>query len=205
MNRQLKEKRPRIFFTGVGGQGTLTATKLLAQTALASGFEVTAGEVHGMAQRGGIVESAVLLGGWRSPYLDLGEADIVLGFEPLESLRSLPWLAPGGVLFSAMDPIPPLSVSLGNEEYPKLEAIQEQIRAIASESFFIPCHEMGEKAGSRLAGNTALLGALCASEFIPFGLDALEKGIKEFLAEKIQATNLEAARLGSKWFKDNYR
>ncbi len=92
MNRQLEQKRPRIFFTGVGGQGTLTATKLLAQAAMASGVETVAGEVHGMAQRGGVVESSLLLGGWRSPRIDLGEADIILGFEPLETLRSLPYL-----------------------------------------------------------------------------------------------------------------
>ena len=82
MQHSDKQKRLRIFFTGVGGQGTLTATTLLARTALDAGQEVVAGEVHGMAQRGGVVESVLLLGGWRSPKLDLGEADILLGFEP---------------------------------------------------------------------------------------------------------------------------
>ena len=76
--------RIRIYMTGVGGQGTLTATTLLARVAVAQGVEVVAGEIHGMAQRGGVVESTILLGGWKSPKLGFGEADIVLGFEPLE-------------------------------------------------------------------------------------------------------------------------
>ena len=73
--------RIRIYMTGVGGQGTLTATTLLARVAVAQGVEVVAGEIHGMAQRGGVVESTILLGGWKSPKLGFGRSDIVLGFE----------------------------------------------------------------------------------------------------------------------------
>ena len=89
--------------TGVGGQGTLTATTLLARVAVAQGVEVVAGEIHGMAQRGGVVESTILLGGWKSPKLGFGEADIVLGFEPLETLRGLRYLKQGGVVFSSTE------------------------------------------------------------------------------------------------------
>ena len=107
--------RIRIYMTGVGGQGTLTATTLLARVAVAQGVEVVAGEIHGMAQRGGVVESTILLGGWKSPKLGFGEADIVLGFEPLETLRGLRYLKQGGVVFSSTDVIPPLSDSGGRE------------------------------------------------------------------------------------------
>lgn len=203
MNIQLSEKRPRIFFTGVGGQGTLTATKLLAQTAMASGIEAVAGEVHGMAQRGGIVESTLLLGGWRAPRLDLGEADIILGFEPLESLRSLPYLAPGGIIFSALEPIPPLNVSLGKESYPEMVKIKEEISANSADSYFVPCREIGESAGSRQAGNTALLGALCASGYLPFGVEALLQAIATFLPARVQSANIIAAQSGADWFMKN--
>ena len=108
--------RIRIYMTGVGGQGTLTATTLLARVAGAQGVEVVAGEIHGMAQRGGVVESTILRGGWKSPKLGFGEADIVLGFEPLETLRGLRYLKQGGVVFSSTDVIPPLSVSAGREK-----------------------------------------------------------------------------------------
>ena len=96
--------RIRIYMTGVGGQGTLTATTLLARVAVAQGVEVVAGEIHGMAQRGGVVESTILLGGWKSPKLGFGEADIVLGFEPLETLRGLRYLKRGAWCFPVRTP-----------------------------------------------------------------------------------------------------
>ena len=73
----MNSKRLRIYLTGVGGQGTLTATTLLARTVLDQGLEVVSGEIHGMAQRGGVVESSVLIGGWQSPSIYFGEADVV--------------------------------------------------------------------------------------------------------------------------------
>ena len=135
--------RIRIYMTGVGGQGTLTATTLLARVAVAQGVEVVAGEIHGMAQRGGVVESTILLGGWKSPKLGFGEADIVLGFEPLETLRGLRYLKQGGVVFSSTDVIPPLSVSAGREVAPGLDAVEQAVRDRASSAWFLPCRSMG--------------------------------------------------------------
>ncbi|MEG2005524.1 MAG: 2-oxoacid:acceptor oxidoreductase family protein, partial [Bilophila sp.] len=131
-------QRIRIYMTGVGGQGTLTATTLLARVAVAQGVEVVAGEIHGMAQRGGVVESTVLLGGWKSPKLGAGEADIVLGFEPLETLRGLSYLKSGGKVFSSTDAIPTPGVSAGRETLPTLEAVQNIVRKSASEAWFFP-------------------------------------------------------------------
>ena len=196
MKTQEMQKRMRIFFTGVGGQGTLTATTLLARTALEAGLDVVAGEVHGMAQRGGVVESVMLLGGWRSPKLDYGEADVLLGFEPLETLRALPYLQPGGAIFSSSDPLPPLSVSLGKAEYPVKQHIMEQARQVAGQCHFVPCRELGLQAGSVQSGNTVLLSVVCASGVLPFGVDALEAAIKKFLPPKLQESNLKALELG---------
>ncbi|WP_022655528.1 indolepyruvate oxidoreductase subunit beta [uncultured Desulfovibrio sp.] len=193
-----KQKRMRIYFTGVGGQGTLTATTLLARTALQAGLHVVAGEVHGMAQRGGVVESVLLLGGWRSPKLDFGEADLLLGFEPLETLRGLPYLRPGGAVFSSRDPLPPVSVSLGQVSYPDMAHIEEQTRMVAGQCRFIPCRELGGQAGSVQSGNTVLLSAVCASGVLPFGVDALEAAIKKYLPAKLHKSNLKALELGKK-------
>lgn len=188
--------RIRIYMTGVGGQGTLTATTLLAQVALAQGLDVVAGEVHGMAQRGGVVESVVLLGGWQSPKLGHGEADILMGFEPLETLRALPYLAPDGVIFSSLDPQPPLSVNLGKEQYPPIAHIQAAIVAAARKAYFLHCRILGAQAGSVQSGNTALLGAVCASGLLPFGVEALEAGMHAFLPPKILESNVRALALG---------
>jgi indolepyruvate ferredoxin oxidoreductase beta subunit len=185
--------------TGVGGQGTLTATTLLGKIALDRGFEVVSGEVHGMAQRGGVVESALLIGGWRSPRISFGEADLLLGFEPLETLRALPYLTPGGRIFSSSDPLPPIGVALQKERYPNPDELQTAIRAVANNALFLPCQRLGHEAGSIQSGNSALLGAVCAAGALPFGLDALEAGIKTHLPAKIRDVNLKAARLGAAW------
>lgn len=186
----------RIYIVGVGGQGNVLASKMIGEAALSMGVPVLMSETHGMAQRGGVVESVLLLGGWRSPKLDFGEADVLLGFEPLETLRGLPYLRPGGTVFSSSDPLPPVSVSLGQAGYPDMAYIEEQTRLVAGQCRFIPCRELGLQAGSAQSGNTVLLSAVCASGVLPFGVDALEAAIKKFLPAKLQESNLKALELG---------
>ena len=188
--------RVRIYLTGVGGQGTLTATTLLARTALDQGIDVVSGEIHGMAQRGGVVESTVLLGGFYSPRISFGEADILLGFEPMETLRALPYLRKGGHVFSNEDIMQPISVSAGVESYPPLAEIKKCVESVASAVWFLPCRDCGLRAGSVQAGNTALLGAACASGLLPFGVDALREGIRKFLPPKLVDVNLAALENG---------
>ena len=189
-------QRLRIYLTGVGGQGTLTATTLLARTILDQGLPVVSGEIHGMAQRGGVVESSVLMGGWQSPSIYFGEADVILGFEPLETLRALPYLAPNGVVLSSTDFVPPPSVNMGLASLPDIEDIKQQVSAAANRSWFLPLVSLGLQAGAVQSGNTALLGALCATGLLPFGPDALKEGIKKYLSPKVAGINLRAVDLG---------
>lgn len=188
--------RVRIYLTGVGGQGTLTATTLLARTALEQGMEVVSGEIHGMAQRGGVVESTILLGGFSSPRISFAEADILLGFEPLETLRALPYLKKGGHVFSSEDIMQPVSVSAGVGVYPPLAEIKHRVEQVAERAWFLPCRDCGLQAGSAQSGNTALLGMVCASGLLPFGVDALREGIKKFLPPKLVEVNLAALENG---------
>ncbi|MDR2487911.1 MAG: indolepyruvate oxidoreductase subunit beta [Desulfovibrio sp.] len=193
----MHNKRLRIYLTGVGGQGTLTATTLLARVILDHGIDVVSGEIHGMAQRGGVVESSVLMGGWQSPSIYYGEADVLLGFELLETLRALPYLAPGGVVLSASEFVPPPDVNMGLAALPEKEDIRRQVRAAASRSWFIPISDLGRQAGALQSGNTALLGALCTTGLLPFGLEALKDGIRKYLPPKVAYANLQAADLGA--------
>ncbi|MCA1943747.1 MAG: indolepyruvate oxidoreductase subunit beta [Desulfovibrio sp.] len=186
----------RILLTGVGGQGTLTATNLLAKAALLRGLEVTSGEVHGMAQRGGVVESTILLGGLKSPRVGPGEADVLLGFEPLETYRALPMLRPGGKVVSSTDFIEPVNVSLGKESRPDLATIQAAASACAGGCLFLPCRALGEQAGAVQSGNLALLGAALALGLFPFGPDALEEAVRATLKPAIAPLNLKAIALG---------
>ena len=189
-------KRQRILLAGVGGQGTLTATNLLALMAEDRDIPVTAGEIHGMAQRGGIVESAVLLGGYASPRIDRGEADILLGFEPLETLRALPYLHTGGTVVSNSEATPPVGVSLGGATYPDLELIRSRSDECAGISRFLSCQELAREAGTAKAANTVLLGALCAVPDSPFSIEDLEAGVRKHLPHKIAEVNAVAARKG---------
>lgn len=188
--------KARIFFTGVGGQGTLTATILLAQAAMRKGFPVTAGEVHGMAQRGGVVESTLLIGGYCSPRIAPGEADVLLGFEPLETLRAMPYLKPGGLVVSNSEPIAPIGVTMGRESYPDLAGLQAHVAGCAGIAHFLPCQTLGLKAGAVQSGNLALLGALCATRALSITVEDLKATARERLSPKILAMNLAAIDLG---------
>ncbi|NDV26465.1 indolepyruvate oxidoreductase subunit beta [Desulfovibrio sp. JC010] len=189
--------RLRIFMTGVGGQGTLTATNLLAQAVLDCGIDVTAGEIHGMAQRGGVVESALLIG-LASPKIGHGEADVILGFEPLETLRALPYLKPGGTVLSSTEYVPPLSVCTGKAENTPLETIKEKVDGCAGKAYYLPCQSLGLEAGAVQSGNIALLGALCATGCIPLKPEQLAETIKSVMKPKIADINLKALELGVK-------
>lgn len=189
--------RLRIFMTGVGGQGTLTATNLLAQAVLDCGVNVTAGEIHGMAQRGGVVESALLIG-LASPKIGHGEADVILGFEPLETLRALPYLRPGGTVLSSTEYVPPLSVCTGKAENTPLEIIKEKVATCAGKAYYLPCQSLGLEAGAVQSGNIALLGALCATGCIPLKPEQLAETIKSAMKPKIADINLKALELGVK-------
>lgn len=190
-------QRSRIFLTGVGGQGALSATTLLAHVAVDNGIEVVAGEIHGMAQRGGVVESMVLLGGWKSPKIDTGEADILLGFDLLETRRALPYLRTGGAVFSATEILPPPGVLAGQEKAPDMDFVKAEVDKIASKAFYVPLRKIGMNLGVPQIGNTALLGALCASKLLPFALAELEGSICRHLPERQVEANLQAARQGA--------
>ena len=188
-------KRLRMYLTGVGGQGTLTATTLLSRILLDAGMEVVSGEIHGMAQRGGVVESTILTGGWKNPCVYHGEADVILGFEALETYRGLPYLAPQGYVFSSSEFIPPPGVSAGRETLPEFSHIKDTINSMAGQSRFLPIHSIGVQAGSAQSANTVLLAALFASDVLPVGVEALTAGIRKHLPPKIVDVNLKAVEL----------
>lgn len=188
--------RIRIYMTGVGGQGTLTATTLLARVAVAQGVEVVAGEIHGMAQRGGVVESTILLGGWKSPKLGFGEADIVLGFEPLETLRGLRYLKQGGVVFSSTDVIPPLSVSAGAKSLRGWTPWNRPCVIALPPRGSSPAAAWASNSVPPSAATTSCSARCALPGLLPFGFEALEEGIRTFMPAKLVDVNLKAAERG---------
>ena len=189
--------RSRVFLSGVGGQGTLTATTLLARTALDEGIPVTSGEIHGMAQRGGVVESTLLLGGYLSPTIAPGEADVLLGFELLETLRAIPMLRPGGTIVGNTESVQPVSVCLGRECYPAFAVVEAAVKDMAGKTVFVPCQSLAAEAGTVKAANTVLLGAAAAAGVLPFGIEALSRSIERYMKPKLASVNLKALTLGA--------
>ena len=150
-----------FLLVGVGGQGTLLASNVLAQVGVKTGFDVKKAEVHGMAQRGGSVSSHVRWGEKiYSPLIGQGEVDYLVAFEKLEALRYVGMLRPGGMAILGDMRIPPLSVSSGDDVYPDDEAVQRILGEITEDLHFIPSLSLAEEAGNTRAHNVVVLGAL---------------------------------------------
>ena len=165
-----------IMIVGVGGQGSLLASKLLGQILLSAGYDVKVSEVHGMSQRGGSVVTYVRFGDKvYSPVIDKGEADYIVSFELLEAARYVEFLKPGGHIVVNTQQIDPMPVITGNAEYP--ENLLEKMKASGAEVDAFDALAVANEAGSPKAVNIALMGKL--SKRFDFTeeqwLDALEK------------------------------
>ena len=150
---------------GVGGQGTLLASNVLAHIGVRAGFDVKKAEVHGMAQRGGSVSSHMRWGEEiHSPLIGRGEVDYLVAFEKLEALRYVGMLRPGGTALVGEMRIPPLSVSSGDDVYPGDEEVRRIIGEVTDDLHFVPSLRLAEEAGNVRAHNIVVLGVL--SNFI---------------------------------------
>ncbi len=178
-----------FFLTGVGGQGTLLASDVVALVGARLGYDVKKAEVHGMAQRGGSVVSQVR---WAehvySPLISRGEADYYLAFERLEGLRYVEFLRPGGVAVINDYAIPPLSVAAGHERYPEDEQVRRALRKVAGCVCFIPATEIAEELGNARTNNVVLLGTL--TWFLEVSPDVW----LETIAERVPARFVEVNR-----------
>ncbi len=188
--------RMRFLFTGVGGQGTLLASRLLGEAALNLGIPVLISEVHGMAQRGGVVESTVMLGGIKSPIISDGEADCLLGFEPLETIRALRACNKDSTIITNLSKIEPFTVKLGFAAYPDVDywlgLIQERYKKV----YACDAEEMAQQAGSAKAGNVVLLGVLAGSGVASMPIAVFQETIRRIVKPKTVDINLRAFELG---------
>jgi len=187
----------RIYLCGVGGQGSVTASRLLGEAAMAAGLPVTVSEVHGMSQRGGIVESSVLIGGARSPLIGRGDADVVLAFEPLEALRALAYCSARTVVIVNRRPIVPFTVSLGQGVYPDVEKMLGEIGAAVGRLIALDATDLAAQAGSPNAVNAVLLGALARSGALPLAEEVVRAAVVDKASPKFRATNARAFALGA--------
>ena len=182
----------KIMIVGVGGQGTLLASRILGNVAIESGFDVKVSEVHGMSQRGGSVVTYVKYGEEvYSPIIDKGEADIVLAFELLEAYRALPFLKKDGKMIVNTQKMNPMPVIIGAAEYP--ENLEDKL-ADACELTTVNARELAEAAGNIKAVNVVLIGILAKSTDVPY--ETWVEVIKKTVPEKFLDVNLKAFDMG---------
>ena len=156
-----KIRDTNFLVTGVGGQGALLASNVLAEVGVQAGYDVKKAEVHGMSQRGGSVYSHVRWGEkLDSPVIGRGEVDYLLALEKLEALRYLPMLRPGGTIVVGELKIPPLSTSSGDDVYPDDEDVRHMLSQMTDDYHFVPTLTLAAEAGNARAHNVVLLGAL---------------------------------------------
>lgn len=171
-----------VMLAGVGGQGTILAADVLAKTALAAGLDVKLSEVHGMAQRGGSVDTVVRFGDdVASPVTDLGCADHLVAFEMVEAARQLPYLRPGGRLLVNSRIMDPLPVLIG--DLPAPAGVEEAL--VAEGAVFIDAEQLACEAGSPKSANVVLLGALST------GLQFSQELWTEVIGGRVPAASLE--------------
>ncbi|MBF0476860.1 MAG: indolepyruvate oxidoreductase subunit beta [Deltaproteobacteria bacterium] len=188
----------RIVFVGVGGQGNLLASRLVGEAAVKANVPVVVSEIHGMAQRGGVVESAVLLGDVTSPIVSPGEADILVGFEPVETLRTLIKCNANSLVITNTRPLPPFTVAIGKGVYPAVADTLDLIKSKVKKLIAFDAEALALEAGSSLSLNMVLLGALFAGAALPVSVDHIKAAIVANTKKAFAEINVKAFDLGFK-------
>ncbi len=182
-----------IMIVGVGGQGTLLASKMLGRLLLSAGYDVKVSEVHGMSQRGGSVVTYVRYGDRVfSPVIHKGEADCILSFELLEAARWVEFLRPGGALITSVQQVNPMPVITGAAAYP--QELEEKLRALGVELEAVDALSLAEEAGSSKTVNLVLLGRLSRHFDLP--AEQWQTALEESVPPRFLEMNRKAFALG---------
>jgi indolepyruvate ferredoxin oxidoreductase beta subunit len=186
----------RLIIVAVGGQGNLLASKVLGEAALLADIPVRMSEIHGMAQRGGVVESAVVFGDADSTIISDAEADVLLGFEPSETLRALNKCNADTVVITNTAPQPPFTVAIGKGTYPDIEAVQELIRNKTARLIAFDAQALAKQAGNIMSLNMVLLGSLIQTGIMPVSADNVKEAIRTSTKKAFVDINIKAFELG---------
>ena len=186
----------RLIIVAVGGQGNLLSSRVLGEAALLADVPVRMSEIHGMAQRGGVVESALVFGDAKSTIISDGEADVLVGFEPSETLRALNKCNSKTVVITNLSPLPPFTVAIGKGVYPDLDALQALIRKKVSTFIAFDAVSLAKTAGNVMSVNMVLLGALIQTSILPLSSEMVKEAISTKTKKDFVENNLKAFELG---------
>ncbi len=188
---------------GVGGQGTVLASKLIAQAAMDKGQNVRTAETIGMAQRGGCVVSHVRVGDEIfSPLIPKHTADIIIGFDPAEAERCLSYLKKDGTVVVSSKAVRPVTDSLGNSSY-SAQQMLEFLKSKTQNLIVVDTDKICRQCGSARVLNVALLGAACQSGVMGLSLDEMQEAIKNRVSVKLAEMNINAFKEGARSLKYN--
>jgi indolepyruvate ferredoxin oxidoreductase beta subunit len=191
-----------IIVSGVGGQGSILTSHLLADAALIEGFDVKLAETFGAATRGGSVYAHVRIGEVWAPMMREDEADVVISLEPLEGLRvATKFLKPGGYALINTHPWYPVDVTVGRVKYPSLDAITDALKKLDAKVITIDATSLAIEAGDSRSLNSVVLGSLIALEVTPISQDGIFKAMQEKWKERLVKINQKAFQLGYDFVK----
>ena len=187
-----------VYCIGVGGFGIGALSNVLSRAAQLAGLESLGSETHGLAQRGGTVVSTIFMGKnlSGSPLMIQGAADIVIALEPIEALRAMAMVKPGGCIIYNTDRILPSEVRLRVAEYPGLEAIEADLKRATGNVIPVAASAMAKELGFAQAANMVILGILARKGLLPFGLEAIKEAVKDLTPERFHEVNFKALEAG---------
>jgi indolepyruvate ferredoxin oxidoreductase beta subunit len=196
----LRQKEPlNLIITGVGGQGNVLISRLIGQSMVDAGLQVTVGETYGASQRGGSVASHVRISKdtQYGPIIPEGHADVILGLEPVESLRILGlYGSPKTFVVTNIRPFYPLSVATGDAEYPRLETIKQSINELSAKAWYIDASEIALNLGAPLLTNMVMVGAIIGARLLPLTQDMFESQLEASFEKESLTLNLQSFRMG---------
>ncbi|MGB9714736.1 MAG: indolepyruvate ferredoxin oxidoreductase subunit beta [Candidatus Bathyarchaeales archaeon] len=196
-------KEFNIVLAGVGGQGVLLVAEILGTAAVKEGLNVRVGEIHGMAQRGGAAVSTVRVGEKVfSPFVLDGQANLILGFEPLETLRNMRYASEKTLVIMGDEKIPPPELTLKNMNYPQMKEILKKIKRFSKNVVLVEASRLAREAGSTLAQNVVLLGAAASTGKLPMSNRSLIEALKELIPAQFIEVNVKAFELGYNYVKN---
>jgi len=197
----MSAKSPEVIniqLAGVGGQGVLLISNIIGLACVKHGLTVLSSEIHGMAQRGGVVWSTVRIGEVFSPMIAEGEADVLLAFEPVEAARATEVVSKRTEIIVNTRPIIPFTVGTWGHKYPPVKDIMKALEGISKKVVPIDAEQLAREAGNKVTTNVVMLGALMGREILPIPVEVMKKAIAEKVPKKAVDLNMKAFDLGVK-------
>lgn len=185
-----------IYISGVGGQGIIKTSIVMGEAAMKMGKPVVMSEVHGMAQRGGVVSTELKIGPSQSPMIQEGHANLLLAFEPIEALRAIHKISQDSHIIIDKNPIVPFNIAKSEYAYPNIANVVDELKSKSKELHIIDAVKIAKKAGHVQSANMVMLGGAAAIPGFPLDKEALIDSMKDNLVEKSLPINLEAFEKG---------